>query len=41
MPDLDAIARQGAREMLAQAFQAEVEAYPQMTPRDERDEDGR
>ena len=40
MLDLDEIARQGARRMLAQALEAEVEAYLEAA-RDERDEDGR
>jgi putative transposase len=40
MLDLDEIARQGARRMLAQALEAEVEAYLQAA-RDERDQDGR
>ncbi len=30
--DLDEIARQGARRMLAQALEAEVEAYPSEPP---------
>src|SRR3954452_16248122 len=38
--DLDEIARQGARKMLAQALQAEVEAYLRAAE-GERDEDGR
>jgi putative transposase len=40
MLDLDEIARQGARRMLAQALEAEVETYLEAA-RDERDEDGR
>jgi putative transposase len=38
--DLDEIARQGARRMLAEALEAEVEAYIEAT-RDQRDEHGR
>jgi hypothetical protein len=38
--DLDEIARQGARRMLAEALEAEVEAYIQAA-NDQRDEDGR
>ncbi len=38
--DLDEIARQGARRMLAEALQAEVEAYIEAA-RDQRDEHGR
>ena len=38
--DLDEIARRGARKMLAQALEAEVEAYLEAA-RDERDEHGR
>jgi putative transposase len=37
--DLDEIARQGARRMLAQALEAEVDAYIE-TARDQRDENG-
>jgi putative transposase len=40
MLDLDELARAGARRMLAQALEAEVEAYLEAA-RDERDEDGR
>jgi putative transposase len=40
MLDLDEIARQGARRMLAQALEAEVETYLEAA-RDDRDEDGR
>jgi transposase-like protein len=40
MLDLDEIARVGARRMLAQALEAEVEAYLEAA-RDERDKDGR
>jgi len=39
MLDLDGIAREGARRMLAEALEAEVEAYVQAA-RDERDERG-
>ena len=39
MLDLDEIARQGARKMLAQALEAEVEAYLDVA-KDQRDEDG-
>jgi putative transposase len=38
--DLDEIARQGARRMLAEALEAEVEAYIEAA-KDQRDEDGR
>jgi hypothetical protein len=38
--DLDEIARQGAGRMLAEALEAEVEAYIQAV-NDQRDEDGR
>ncbi len=38
--DLDEIARQGAKEMLASALQAEVQAYLK-APEAERDEEGR
>jgi putative transposase len=38
--DLDEIARRGARKMLAQALEAEVEAYLEAA-RDERDKHGR
>ena len=38
--DLDEIARQGARRMLAEALEAEIEAYIQAA-NDQRDEDGR
>src|SRR5215217_3674107 len=38
--DLDAIAREGAKRMLAQALEAEVEIYLETT-RGERDEQGR
>lgn len=40
MLDLDAIAREGAKRMLARALEAEVEAYLEAA-RDERDERGR
>ena len=39
MLDLDEIARQGARKMLAQALEAEVEAYLDAA-KDQRDEHG-
>jgi transposase-like protein len=38
--DLDEIARQGARRMLAEALEAEVEAYIEAA-KDQRDDDGR
>jgi hypothetical protein len=38
--DLEEIARQGARRMLAEALEAEVEAYIEAA-KDQRDEDGR
>ena len=38
--DLDEIARQGARQMLAHALEAEVDAYLD-SAKDQRDEDGR